>query len=351
MRRFLVSFLILSLLATFQITPAGAIENGESASGNNVVVPIQIQTTSTSWSSCSGALLAPNVVATAGHCVLDKSGLISNQILVGMPGSRNVVTSGWARAIQTYTDESYRGSDVNGMVTASDIAFLVLDKSFSQSTKLYLASENTLNALKASGAKLRIVGYGMTSDSGDQNSEPNLLDTTFLKTPVADPNQSLAGSSKGSICKGDSGSPVLSITPTRVTLIGVVTGAFLSVNCSKKQNDGLYVASFTAINRYANLSAEAITDAMARVQSQANTAKQATNENEGLSFRVDALEQNLRDLQATYDAANQELDQLRNVVAAFKKTGLKVLVCTNLVSTKTIVSKNPVCPKGFKKEQ
>ena len=350
MRKSFILLIIVSLISSVQTIPAKAIENGEAASGNSVVVPIQIQTTSTTWSSCSGALLAPNVVATAGHCVLDKSGLISSQILVGLPGSKNVVNSGWARAIQTYTDESYRGSDVNGMVTASDIAFLVLDKSFTQTTKLYLASENTLNALKASGAKLRIVGYGMTSDSGDQNSDPNLLDTTFLKTPVADPNQSLAGSSKGSICKGDSGSPVLSITPTRVTLIGVVTGAFLSVNCSKKQSDGLYVASFTAINRYANLSAEAITDAMARVQGQANAAKQATNDNEGLSFRVDALEQNLSDLQESYDAANQELEQLRTVVAAFKKTGLKVLVCTNLVSTKTIVAKSPVCPKGFKKE-
>jgi len=123
MRKPFLLLLIVSLISSVQTIPAKAIENGEAASGNSVVVPIQIQTTSTAWSSCSGALLAPNVVATAGHCVLDKSGLISSQILVGLPGSKNVVNSGWARAIQTYTDESYRGSDVNGMVTASDIAF------------------------------------------------------------------------------------------------------------------------------------------------------------------------------------------------------------------------------------
>lgn len=350
MRKSFSAILILSLISTVQTIPARAIENGEAASGNSVVVPIQIQTTGTTWSSCSGALLAPNVVATAGHCVLDNSGLISKQILVGLPGSKNVITSGWAKVVQTYTDESYRGSDANGMVTASDIAFLVLDRSFAQPTKLYLASENTLNALKASGAKLRIVGYGMTNDSGDQTVDPNSLDTTFLKTAVADPNQSLAGSTKGSICKGDSGSPVLSITPTRVTLIGVITGAYLSVNCSKKQSDGYFVASFTAINRYANLSVEAVTDAMARVQSLADTAKQTTNQNEGLSFRVDALEQNLRDLQDSSDKANLEVSRLTTIVAAFNKAGYKALVCTNLVSTKTIVGKSPICPKGYKKE-
>jgi len=350
MRKMLFGLATVSLMVLATGVHADAVENGDPATGNGVVVPIQIQTSSTTSSSCSGALLAPNVVATAGHCVLDTSGLISKQILVGLPGSKNVINNGWAKVVQTYTDESYRGSDVNGMVTASDIAFLVLDRSFAQPTKLYLASENTLNALKASGAKLRIIGYGMTSDSGDQNTDPNYVDTTFLKTGVPDPNQSLAGSTKGSICKGDSGSPVLSITPTRVTLIGVVTGAFLSVNCSKKQSDGYFVASFTAINRYANLSAEAITDAMARVQTLADTAKQTSNQNEGLSFRVDALEQNLRDLQDTADQANLEVSRLSAIVAAFNKAGYKAFVCTNLVSTKTIVGKSPVCPKGYKKE-
>jgi secreted trypsin-like serine protease len=58
---------------------------------------------------------------------------------------------------------------------------------------------------------------------------------------------------KGRTCKGDSGSPVLSITASSVTLVGVVSGGALDGNCAKIQSDGSYMTLFTEISNYANL--------------------------------------------------------------------------------------------------
>jgi hypothetical protein len=56
----------------------------------------------------------------------------------------------------------------------------------------------------------------------------------------------------GNNCRGDSGSPILSITATQVTLIGINTGGIFKKNCSELQN-GKYYGLFTLIGRYANL--------------------------------------------------------------------------------------------------
>ena len=354
MRKTLVTILILAFLALMQNFPAAAIENGESALGNQFVVPIAIQISSNpdSWISCSGALVTPNVVATAGHCVLDSSGLVSKQILVGPPGSQLSVTESWAKAIQTYTDENYRGPGINGLLTSSDIAFLVIDKTFTQNTKIYFASENSLNALKISSARLRIIGYGITSDAGAPNLDPHYLDSTFQNESSSDPNQSFAVSSKGGICKGDSGGPVLSITPTRVTLLGIVLGSRnLGVKCAGRDSSGQYSTTFTAINRYANLTVEAMTDAFSNLQVSVNDSKKNSDETINLRERVDSLEQQVSELQSSFENANQETIRLKAIVSAFTRAGYKSLVCTNKVSTKTVVGKTPVCPKGFKIEK
>jgi secreted trypsin-like serine protease len=341
-----------SLVLTLQFfsPTANAVENGETASGSEFVVPINIQSTAASFNACSGAVVTPLVVATAGHCVLSKSGLISEQIIVGEPGSQNIPTTSWIKVLRVFIDDDYKGNTAEGLISNSDIAFLLLEKPIKSTQKIFLASENELISLKSSNAKLRIIGYGYTSDSGSRATTPNFMDSVFQKTVVPDPNQAVASSTKANICQGDSGAPVLNITPTKVTLVGVVTGAYPSNYCSKKQIDGNYLAAFSVINRFSNLAAEAIAESLKVSQNQNNQPKSSDNNLDVLTSQVSALEAENAQLMSDIEALRQELEKQKLIIGAFKKTGQKAISCSNLVSTKIVVGKNPVCPKGFKKE-
>ena len=342
----------LALVMAFAlVTPIHAIENGELADGSEYVVPISIQATSNTWQSCSGAVIAPTVIATAGHCVLDKSGLLSSQILVGNPGSANSPSTSWVKVSKIYVADEYKGSSADGLITASDIAFLLLEKAIGNSRKINLTSENELLSLKNASSKLRIIGYGNTSDSGATSPSPFSLDATFSKQVSQDPNQAIAVSQKANICKGDSGSPILSITPSKVTLVGVVTGAYSSNFCSKKQADGNYWTAFTAVSRFANLATEAITDSLKLEQSQNSANQNSASENQYLTSRLEELELEVSTAINELERLKEELAKSNRVIAAFAATGMKAINCSNLVSTKIVVGKSPKCPKGYKKEK
>ena len=332
-------------------TTATAVENGDLADGSEYVVPIAIQASASTWQGCSGAVVAPTIIATAGHCVLDQTGLLSSSIYVGNPGSPNSPTLKWAKVSKVYLSDEYKGNKVDGTVAASDVAFLLLDRAIGGSRQIYLASENELLALKNTSSKLRIIGYGNISDSGEQSTSPFSFDSTFSNQNTQDPNQAVVTSQKANTCKGDSGAPVLSITPNKVTLVGIVTGSYSSNFCSKRQPDGSYWTAFTAINRFANLATQAIGDALKAEQTQNSTTIQdiVTNSEE-LRARISELELENSNLADEIAAIRQELEKSTKIISAFKASGQTAITCSNLISIKTIVGKNPKCPKGYKKE-
>jgi secreted trypsin-like serine protease len=345
----IIFFVLNSLLLSYDT--AKAVENGNSADGSEYVVPITIQASPSTWQGCSGAVVAPTIVATAGHCVLDQTGLLSSQIYVGDPGSPNSPTLKWAKVTKVYLSDEYRGNKVDGSIAASDIAFLLLERAVGSSRQIYLASENELLALKNASAKLRIIGYGNISDAGDRSTSPFSFDSTFSKQNSFDPNQAVTVSQKANTCKGDSGAPVLSITPNKVTLVGVVTGSYSSNFCSKKQPDGTYLTAFTAINRFANLATEAIGDALKAEQAQStSTIQDIVTNSEELRTRITELELDNSNLTNELEEIKQQLDKSNKIISAFKASGQTAITCTNLITSKMVVGKNPKCPKGFKKE-
>jgi len=79
--------LLLILTFTSNSLPAKAVENGTDATGSQFVVPIKTEVSPGLATSCSGALISPYIVVTAGHCVLDPNGLVSSRVFVGQAGS------------------------------------------------------------------------------------------------------------------------------------------------------------------------------------------------------------------------------------------------------------------------
>jgi hypothetical protein len=250
---------------------AGAIENGVDASGSSFVVPIRAEISPGKFIGCSGALIAPEIVITAAHCAVDSNGLINKKIYVGDPGSKSDSIDTGDIIKEVRMTSSYQNGTY---VTADDIAFLVLGNPKILAVKVELASESEINALNVAKAQLKIYGYGRTSNVDISTSRSPNSGQGFLSrigVNLNQPDSAIYTPTKGNSCVGDSGGPVMSITATKVLLIGVVTGGdgVGSNNCAATYT------IFTLVNRYTNL-AFAISSSLM----ESNLAKSEAKESE-----------------------------------------------------------------------
>jgi V8-like Glu-specific endopeptidase len=211
--------------------------------------------------TCTGTLVAPNLLLTARHCVsvIDERGVVSrdrpaNTIEVYSGRTTSEQGSANARGRELVTNRRV-GSTLEGY----DIAFVVLDRNVGAKTAPLRLSSGARD-----GETLTAVGWGLT-ENGD-------LPTRRLKRDVV-----VAGGQGGifavgeGICFGDSGGPALS---SRGAVVGVAAALSEIVGEGEQDSNDRTAScrgedafgSFTELSRHRSLASRAFEAAGARAR-------------------------------------------------------------------------------------
>ena len=272
--------LLLSITALFTlgfISPTSAIYGGATASSApNVVKVIKEYADGNRYGNCSGALMAPRVVVTAAHCVTEaETGLLAKNVWVSPPGARykDLVENGRnylvlegassvaeSRAIyEKYravsiqiTSSYYSSSDI---VEDNDVAFLVLDEPLPVTTNIVIASDEETENFIDDEVVVRLYGYGQTSFQSASSSVPMTTTMNIYTRSINIKNSAYLESVTSTACPGDSGGPVIVSTPSKLYLVGIISGgqtATVGPECSKRV-DGAFYTLITLVTKYANL--------------------------------------------------------------------------------------------------
>lgn len=169
--------------------------------------------------SCTGTLIAPDVVLTAGHCAeIDPSVVVANTVDYTSQGTRVHIKS-------TTAYPSWQSS--------YDVAVIVLAERITSIEPRKLGTSCTFRGF-SNHMDVHLVGFGLTEEAGTG-------DNTHLNeamAPVVDPDcmgpygcnhavqpggEFVAGGGGTDSCFGDSGGPVYLDTPRGVIAIGAVS--------------------------------------------------------------------------------------------------------------------------------
>jgi uncharacterized protein (TIGR03382 family) len=191
-------------------------------------------TNPTNDQGCTGTLIAPNVVVTAGHCVDPRD--LPNNVLVGasklsQPGEGELISI--MRAIEFPNSQS-----------TVDAGILLLSKPTTKATPRAIASGWAKFDIK-NGAQVQLVGFGTIDQSGSTATD-SLMEATTTITDYnctmsagcaqgAQPDGELGAGGMGiDTCPGDSGGPAYLLTDY---------GAFLAGITSRGYDDNRYPCS------------------------------------------------------------------------------------------------------------
>jgi endonuclease G len=170
--------------------------------------------------SCTGMLVAPDVVVTAGHCAeIQPSLVIVNTVDVAShDGQRLGITSTTA-----YPDWQH----------SYDVSVIVLDHAVTGVTPRKLGTGCTFDHF-AAAMDVHLVGFGLTAADGTGDNthlneamapviDPTCMGLYGCNRSIAPGGEFVAGGDGTDSCFGDSGGPVYLDTPRGVIAIGTVS--------------------------------------------------------------------------------------------------------------------------------
>lgn len=170
--------------------------------------------------ACTGTLITPDVVLTAGHCI-DTAPVVVvvDTVDYGQPGGEPIKVA-WSLAYPDW-QRSY------------DVGVVVLDRPAMTKPRVVAATCSAREGL-SSGAVVQLVGFGLTTKSGTGSNtrlheapltvlDPSCSDDPACMAAIAPSGEFTAGGHGSDACFGDSGGPVYLHTQTGPVLVGVVS--------------------------------------------------------------------------------------------------------------------------------
>lgn len=190
---------------------------------------------------CTGTLVAPTIVLTAGHCYDPSASVLPDSVLIG--------TSSLDRPDEGETIPIARGHVYPNPATSEDLAVLVLARPSTRPPRQIV--DGWARADLVNGAAISLVGFGAIDRSGSmyvnqlQEATTTITDvdcsTSSGCNPVAQPAGELGAGGMGvDTCPGDSGGPLYLSTRYGAVLAGVTSRSYDSARfpCSE---GGIYV--------------------------------------------------------------------------------------------------------------
>jgi secreted trypsin-like serine protease len=173
--------------------------------------------------ACTGTLITPDVVLTAGHCIDTGPALvIVDTVDYGQPGGEPIKV----KQSLAYPDWEH----------AYDVGIVVLEHRAAAKPRAIAAACSIRDGLVA-GALVHLVGFGLTTKSGTGDNtrlheaqipiiDPTCGDEASCIAAIAPHGEFTAGGGGRDACFGDSGGPVYLDTPGGPALVGVVSRGF-----------------------------------------------------------------------------------------------------------------------------
>lgn len=185
--------------------------------------------------TCTGTLIAPDIVLTAGHCIdIEPYEVRTDTIDYASGGDRIPVK--WARAYPNW-ESKY------------DVGVIMLDHVARGRARKIAPACAARDAL-VQGAMVHLVGFGLTAPDADSNTQlrevdvpimdPTCEDDVSCQSAVAPHGEFLAGGLGVDSCFGDSGGPVFMETAEGPALLGVVSRG-LAIPGAACGGGGVYV--------------------------------------------------------------------------------------------------------------